>query len=385
MTTATLFESTDGTVVLLDLPRSIEEAQYLAAATLPQGPSLATKSCPDGTSRTRRLISSPPPETPFVNPEPKNDPSPLPAAAQVAQLMIQASVTRALEELTTNYSGPYLLPRQLSRQCMIANGGKTLDDFKSPHSCGLESCSTTTEACSSIQDDDPEGRYYFPPESRHVLGTIQETKALLLRDAPNFDVIVLDPPWPNRSAKRKKDGYKVAATTDEIRDLLSDVPIPSLLARDGLVAIWVTNKPAFLEMLTSSRDGILSEWGLELVGEWSWLKITTSAQPILPIDSAYRKPWEPLLIAQRKGSKRVFPSCWRRRVILSVPDTHSRKPNIRNLMSTMLPPRPRGLEVFARNLTAGWWAWGDDVLHFQERSNWVTAESERPLTGSQSE
>ncbi|KAH8836656.1 hypothetical protein MCOR27_008644 [Pyricularia oryzae] len=375
MTAATLFESTDGTVVLLDLPRSIEDAQqHPAAVTLPEAPSLVTNSCRDGTSWTRRLISSPPPETPFVTPEPKNGPSPLPAAAQVAQLMIQASVTGALEELRTNYSGPYLLPRQLSPQRMIADGGKAVDDYKSPHACDLESCSTTAE-------DATKGRYYFPPESHHVLGTIQETKTLLLQSAPNFNVIVLDPPWPNRSAKRKKGGYKVATTTDDIRALLSDVPIPSLLARDGLVAIWVTNKPAFSDMLTSPRDGILSEWGLELVGEWSWLKITTSAEPILPIDSAHRKPWEPLLIAQRKGSKRVFPPFWRRRVIVSVPDTHSRKPNIRDLVSPMLPPRSRGLEIFARNLTAGWWAWGDDVLHFQERSNWVMAESKSPATG----
>ncbi|TLD26441.1 hypothetical protein PspLS_04728 [Pyricularia sp. CBS 133598] len=381
MTAATLFESTDGTVVLLDLPRSIEEAQHLAAVPLSEGPSLATGSCPGGTSRTRRLISSPPPETPFVTPEPKNNPSPLPIAAQVAQLMIQASVTQALEELRTNYPGPYLLPRQLSPQGVIADGGKAMDDSKSLHKFGLEGYSDTAEGCFSNQDDAPEGKYYFPPESRYVLGAIQETKTLLLQSASDFDVIVLDPPWPNRSAKRKKEGYKVAATTHEIRALLSDVPIPSLLAQDGLVAIWVTNKPAFLDMLTSPRDGILSEWGLELVGEWVWLKITTSAQPILPIDSAHRKPWEPLLIVQRKGSKRVFPPCFRRRVIMSVPDTHSRKPNIRDLVSPMLPPRHRGLEVFARNLTAGWWAWGDDVLHFQERSNWVMTDSESPPTG----
>ncbi|TLS27776.1 hypothetical protein PpBr36_01010 [Pyricularia pennisetigena] len=385
MSAAILFESTDGTVVLLDLPRSIEEAQHLADVTLSESPSLTTNSCPGGTSRTRRLISSTPPETPFATPEPKNDPSPLPAAAQVAQLMIQASVTRALEELGTNYSGPYLLSRQLSRQCIIADGGKAMDDSSYPHTCGLVSCSTTAEGCSSNQDLGPERSYYFPPDSRYVLGTIQETKELVLQSVPDFDVIVLDPPWPNRSAKRKRKGYKVAATTDEIRALLSDVPIPSLLARDGLVAIWVTNKPAFSDLLTSPRDGILSEWGLELVGEWVWLKITTSAQPILPIDSAHRKPWEPLLIAQRKGFKRAFPPSWRRRVIVSVPDTHSRKPNIRDLVSPMLPPRPRGLEIFARNLTAGWWAWGDDVLHFQERSNWVMVGSDSLPTGCQSE
>jgi N6-adenosine-specific RNA methylase IME4 len=52
---------------------------------------------------------------------------------------------------------------------------------------------------------------------------------------------------------------------------------------------------------------------------------------------------------------------------------HSRKPNLRGLFEELLPERYEALEVFARNLTAGWWAWGDEVLLFQKRECWVEA------------
>ncbi len=56
-------------------------------------------------------------------------------------------------------------------------------------------------------------------------------------------------------------------------------------------------------------------------------------------------------------------------MILAVPDVHSRKPNLRALLG--VPHDGAGLEVFARNLTAGWWGWGDEALLFQHRRHWV--------------
>ena len=33
------------------------------------------------------------------------------------------------------------------------------------------------------------------------------------------------------------------------------------------------------------------------------------------------------------------------------------------------------LEVFARNSTAGWWGWGNEVLKFQGREHWIDDHS----------
>ncbi len=63
----------------------------------------------------------------------------------------------------------------------------------------------------------------------------------------------------------------------------------------------------------------------------------------------------------------------------AVPDVHSRKPNLRQLFDEILPPGYAALEVFARNLTAGWWSWGDDVLHFQHTSHWVSPPDDKAI------
>lgn len=161
---------------------------------------------------------------------------------------------------------------------------------------------------------------------------------------------------------------------EEAGDLLSQIPVRSHLKRDGLVAIWITNKAAITDLLLAST-GTLAQWGLEPIGEWVWLKVTSTGEPILDIESAWRKPWERLLIARHKGNSAVQPI--QTKVLLGVPDTHSRKPNLRGLFEEVLPQGYLGLEIFARNLTAGWWSWGDEVLSFQKKRHWVAIEDKK--------
>jgi hypothetical protein len=105
-----LWQNERKTVVLLDLPRSIEEAQVLSndlTATNAAAP-----------RKLRRLISALPPTSPFPTPEPKAGSPGQPAAspsAQVAELMTLAAVESALEEIQTSYSGPWCLPRLCSK------------------------------------------------------------------------------------------------------------------------------------------------------------------------------------------------------------------------------------------------------------------------------
>ncbi|KAK8079579.1 hypothetical protein PG997_007397 [Apiospora hydei] len=219
---------------------------------------------------------------------------------------------------------------------------------------------------------------YVPEASRYLEGSIQGLRPAFLKDAPKFDLIVLDPPWPSRSVKRKKASYKIAYDMQEMRDLLSLIPVAAHLKPDGLVAVWVTNKPAVIE-LVKSQEGMFSQWGLELVGEWIWVKITDSGEPIVGLESTWRKPWERLLIARKRGSStKIGPE---RKVIFGVPDLHSRKPNLRQLFAGILPTDYVGLEVFARHVTAGWWSWGDQTLLFQQRHHWV---EEDIITGATS-
>jgi N6-adenosine-specific RNA methylase IME4 len=64
----------------------------------------------------------------------------------------------------------------------------------------------------------------------------------------------------------------------------------------------------------------------------------------------------------------------KRKVIIGVPDLHSRKPNLKKLLEDMMGTREdeyEALEIFARNLIAGWWSWGNEVLKFQSPEHWA--------------
>lgn len=95
------------------------------------------------------------------------------------------------------------------------------------------------------------------------------------------------------------------------------------------------------------------------------------------IQGVWRKPYEVLLIGRKAVLEARASPCpdveLKRRVIVAVPDAHSRKPSLKELVGDAFgfrEGRYRALEVFARNLTAGWWAWGDECLRFQWEGWW---------------
>lgn len=320
-----LYESNDGSTVVLDIPRTLEESQALPGRPPP----------------ARRILSAQPVDAPFEIPEPKcrdgfvAGPQNKSPASQVADLMTAAACQNALEHLASSYAGPFHSPR------MVHEDRPPLP-----------------------VETDP----FVPDEATALHGSLQDLSQRLRDLAPPFDLIVLDPPWPNRSARRKADSYSTVPNLTAMAQLLNHVPIPSHLAPAGLVGIWITNRSSVLDFVTSP-SGLFASWGLEQVAEWTWLKVTTSGEPIFDLDSTWRKPWEKLLIAKRVGAPK--PAGLGPRTILTVPDLHSRKPNLRGLFEHVLGSDFTGLEVFARNLTAGWWGWGDEVLQFQQPQHWV--------------
>jgi N6-adenosine-specific RNA methylase IME4 len=341
-----LFENADKSAVLIDIPRSIEEAQVLA-----------------GQSPGRRLISAKALEVPWQSREPKRlqhiDISQSPSV-MIDELMTLESVRSAHQEICQSHRGAWCLPRVCSEKEDIQSPEKNSQKRKE-----LASNSNTEQESLGFPP-------YIPTGSHHLLGSIESLRDTFVKISPKFDIVILDPPWPSRSVRRKKESYETAYGMDEARHLLSDIPVAAHLNRDGLVAVWVTNKPAAIALL-QSPGGMFAQWGLEPVGEWIWLKITSSGQPIVDLESKWRKPWERLLIARKKGSSTKLSV--ERKVIMGVPDLHSRKPNLRRLFDDILPKDYLGLEIFARHLTAGWWSWGDQTLMFQQRHHWVGEDS----------
>lgn len=352
-----LFRS--GNVVLLDIPRSLEEAQV-----------------PPGLPPSARIVSGAPPLKPFTTPEPRDGAtadhwlrSSQSAGAHIADLMAAAAVQSALDQLHSRYSGLFCLPRL----CNAPDGVIPQDvNDRKVETGGATSADATTLSNTASTANSASDTVRIPLGVEYLHGSIRDLRQTFIDRAPQFRLMVLDPPWPNRSARRKKAGsYNTASNLSEIQELLSSIPVASHLTSDGLVAMWITNKSSVLDLLTSSK-GLFASWGLELVTQWTWLKITSSGEPLFDIESTWRKPWETLLIAKRIGAK--APETLKPRVILAVPDLHSRKPNLRRLFEEYLGQDYTALEVFARNLTSGWWSWGDQVLQFQAPEHWTDVE-----------
>jgi N6-adenosine-specific RNA methylase IME4 len=241
-----------------------------------------------------------------------------------------------------------------------------------------------------------------------------------------FNLLLFDPPWPNRSVRRSGH-YQVHhysemdLLTQRLRDILRvhsfhtspstkrDSAIESgcqetcAASRASLAAIWITNA----EKAHRAAYDALCSTGFRVVEEWVWVKTTVDGRPISAVDGLWRRPYEILVIGRADQDQitmnsepmatdtdpndllGIDPASIKRRVIAAVPDLHSRKPNLKEVFERVFfmdedwdeisesyevdsgIQSYSALEVFARNLTAGWWSCGNEVLRFNARECWV--------------
>ena len=441
-----LFQNARRTLTVVDIPTSISAAQ------------IHVRTPADSVTRlySRRAIDEPWPST-----EPKSDNARLNVVARTPRYeegyqhcsMYSTHIERGLEEIKDLYHGEWCLPRHVSPIMPMKKAQKRKRDTRDlpvedqyylyepvisfRRASGraiaapirLSSVTTYTvpdyntishrlvahnaEASTTLDIMSTNAKYHIPPLSAFFLANIDHQSAdifsLTVNDifstptataAPGqFDVIVLDPPWQNRSVRRsgeyntiaeKFTGCQVAIPSMGTQDIGSEVeqndgPIHVVrgmlgkhIAPTGLVACWITNKASVREKVTDA----FKVWDVDLIEEWTWLKLTTKGEPVYDIEGLWRKPYEIVMLGRKRdtdihGSPTVKVQDKvevTRRMIFGVPDFHSRKPCLKTLIEQMMPDPSsyRALEIFARNLTAGWWSWGDEVLKFNWESHWTT-------------
>lgn len=235
MSDSIVYQNASKTATILDIPRSIEEAQGS-----------------DSTSTSRRLISSQPLQKPYCSLEPKstkalrNSPQ-----ATIQELLLTRHLQLVLGEIEDAGVTKFCLPRvtngteaETSRvpkrklkdvqvdmppsdPLSFSPGNETLDRLVTNEKDVL--VSFTNSKTGSV--------YYIPPGSTFLNGSIESTCTLFSERALRFDVVVMDPPWPNRSVSRSRS-YAMAYDEAEITDLLHQIPLVDHLADDALVGIW---------------------------------------------------------------------------------------------------------------------------------------------------
>jgi N6-adenosine-specific RNA methylase IME4 len=174
------------------------------------------------------------------------------------------------------------------------------------------------------------------------------------------DVLYIDPPWDFKTRSDKGKGkspeanghYPVMSFND-----IKKLDVQSVTADDAIVFVWTTGP--FLEKTFE----VLKAWDLtyKTMG-FSWLKLNRKS-PGLFMGGGYhtRSNGEFCLLSSRgKGIKRVNASV--RMAILEPVGAHSAKPlRIKDDIRKLYGTDQTYLELFARERTNGWHAWGADV------------------------
>ncbi|KAI8092651.1 MT-A70-domain-containing protein [Halteromyces radiatus] len=144
------------------------------------------------------------------------------------------------------------------------------------------------------------GTYLIPPQTDFLMGDLKDVNDLLLK-------------------VHRSSHYE----TQDIYDLYQ-IPISSMIHDGSLIAVWVTNKPKFRRFVI---EKLFKSWKVDCIGEWTWIKVTNHGEPVLPLNSTHRKPYEQLIIGRyykQQISSSSFPY---QHSIVSVPSKrHSRKP-----------------------------------------------------------
>lgn len=398
MTSPILWQNDAKDITLIDVPRSIAHAQ-----------GTIERPCLD------ELLTARPLEAPFVSNEPKSGKARAKLRADSVEEALHAEyqtlLARALRKTKETFFGRWCIERhhvaadaperpsgkrkfieEADRKAEVASqelSSQFLADlvYSNGHIYShFEESSAHVLTQSLKGEDEGEGfSFKIPPGCTYLLGdcstTVRAMHEHVISDAwdrdprGQFDFILLDPPWPNRSVKRthKTPGssYSTLATLDDVYDLLAGMKLDRLMADGCLVGIWITNKSAVRDLVLG-EDGFFDLWGLELVEEWIWLKTTAMGEPVTPLDGLWRKPYEVLLLARKPSTNSVDGSPEvQRRVLMSVPDLHSRKPCLKTLIESMLTrTHYRALEVFARHMVSGWWSWGNECIKFNWEGYW---------------
>jgi len=173
-----------------------------------------------------------------------------------------------------------------------------------------------------------------------------------------YSVIYADPPWKYGNRKYQDGGRPVDSlasrysvmTTDDICSL----PVRTIACKDSALFLWTTDShlPDALRVMES--------WGFTYrTVAFQWVKQYRTGSICYNFGYYTMKSVELCLLGLRGSMQRVSHNV--KGLVLAERTSHSRKPNeIRQAIVSLFGDRPR-IELFAREITAGWDVWGNEA------------------------
>lgn len=175
-------------------------------------------------------------------------------------------------------------------------------------------------------------------------------------DFPNkkYNIILCDPPWSyNDKALAGNRGACCKYTVMNIDDI-KYLPIHEIADKNCLLFLWIT-----MPKLNEVFD-VIKAWGFEYkTVAFTWVKKYKNGDNFMGMGRWTRANAELCLLCTKGKPKRISASV--RQIIESVPEKHSKKPDIvRDKIIELCGDLPR-IELFARQRAEGWDSWGNEI------------------------
>ena len=171
-----------------------------------------------------------------------------------------------------------------------------------------------------------------------------------------YSVIYADPPWQYRTYSKKGQGRSAEShyPTMSIDDIKA-LPVKELAEKDCALFMWITF-PCLQEALQ-----VLEAWGFSYkTVAFVWIKQNRVSDSLFwGMGYWTRSNAEICLLATKGKPKRQ--SAGVHQFIISPIEQHSKKPDeARDKILALMGDLPR-VELFARQKTPGWDAWGNEI------------------------
>lgn len=173
--------------------------------------------------------------------------------------------------------------------------------------------------------------------------------------AGQFRVIYADPPWSYRRSSTSPEhgvaaeGHYPSMSMEELIKL----PVREHVMKDAVLFLWVTTPMLFED--PGPRD-IIQAWGFRYASMQTWDKVLGIPGRFFQVQT------EHLLVCERGDCPPDHPTPKPKSIFTERrSDQHSEKPSAVRKMIEKLYDKGPYLELFAREKTAGWEAYGNDA------------------------
>jgi N6-adenosine-specific RNA methylase IME4 len=168
--------------------------------------------------------------------------------------------------------------------------------------------------------------------------------------AAKYRVIYADPPWQYGDARTgtKESGGVVAQYDTMPIEAICAMDVRGISTPDAVLFLWATS-PLIPEAIR-----VIDAWGFKYKASFVWDKERG-------FNGHYNDVQHEFLLIATRGSCVPETKTLPKSVVRCTRDKHSKKPQaFRDIINDLYPTGPR-VELFAREIAAGWAVWGNEV------------------------